>query len=72
MGMSSLFALLVAKVGLVELRLGSGWCADLLIGVSLIECAGARALGMHLVGDGVLGVACVGFVSFLRAKCASK
>ena len=65
---NSLLALLVAEVGLVELRLQCGGSADLLVCVCLVECAGTGALGVHLVGNSVFGVTCVRCVSFLRPR----
>ena len=55
--MSSLFALLVAELSLHELCASVGMVADFLVGVGVFESLGTNALGMHLVGDSVFGVA---------------
>jgi hypothetical protein len=54
---SSLFALLIAKLSLHELRASVGVVADFLVRMGLLEVDSANALGVLLVGDGVFGVA---------------
>jgi hypothetical protein len=55
---SSLFALVVAKVGLIPFFRGFGRVADLLVGLGLLERAGTRTLQICLVGAGLIRVTC--------------
>jgi hypothetical protein len=55
---SSLFALVVAKVGLIPFLRGFGRVADLLVGLGLLERAGTRTLQICLVGAGLIRVTC--------------
>ena len=62
---SPLFALLIAELSLHELPASGSMIADFLVGVGVFESRGADTLGVRLVGDGVLGVAWISFVSSL-------
>lgn len=67
----SLFALLIAELCLHELCACVGMVADFLVGVGVFESLSTNALGMHLVGDSVFGVAWIEGVSLLLARWSS-
>jgi hypothetical protein len=65
---SSLFALVIAEVGLMPFLCGFGRVTDLLVGLGLLESATTRALDVCLVGVGFVRVTCGRRVSAVRLR----
>jgi hypothetical protein len=65
---SSLFALIVASVRLLELRFSLVRVANFLVGLCILECFRTHALHMSLVSGGAVGVACIRCISRLLVQ----
>jgi hypothetical protein len=65
---SSLFALIVAEVGLIPFLCGFGRVTDLLVGLGLLESAATGALDVCCVGVGFVGITCNRRVSGVTAR----